>query len=40
MTTSVLERTREIGVLQAIGARARDVPKVFLAEGTSIAVFG
>jgi putative ABC transport system permease protein len=40
MTTTVLERTREIGVLRAIGAKARHVRKVFRAEGTAIAVAG
>ncbi len=40
MTTTVLERTREIGVLRAIGARARHVRRVFRAEGTTLAVAG
>jgi ABC-type lipoprotein release transport system permease subunit len=40
MTTSVLERTREIGVLRSIGARARDVRRVFTTEGVALAVLG
>lgn len=40
MTTTVLERTREIGILRAVGARARHVRKVFRAEGTALAVAG
>ena len=40
ITTSVLERTREIGVLRCIGARARDVRRIFAAEGVALAVTG
>ncbi len=40
MTTAVLERTREIGILRAVGARARHVRRVFRAEGTALAVLG
>ena len=34
--TSVLERTKEIGVLRSIGARKKDVSRVFLAESAVI----
>ena len=40
MTTTVLERTREIGILRAIGARARHIRKMFRAEGSALAVAG
>lgn len=40
MTTTVLERTREIGILRVVGARARHVRRVFRAEGTTLAVAG
>jgi putative ABC transport system permease protein len=40
MTTTVLERTREIGVLRVVGARARHVRQVFRAEGIAIAMAG
>ncbi|MDH3293765.1 MAG: ABC transporter permease [Acidimicrobiia bacterium] len=40
MTTNVLERTREIGILRALGARARHVRQVFRAEGVALAAAG
>jgi ABC-type antimicrobial peptide transport system permease subunit len=40
ITTNVLERTREIGVLRSIGARASDVRRIFTTEGLVLAVVG
>jgi putative ABC transport system permease protein len=40
MTMSVIERTREIGVLRCIGARARDVRRIFATEGAALALAG
>ncbi len=40
ITTNVLERTREIGVLRCMGARARDVRRIFTTEGMTIALVG
>ena len=40
MLTSVLERTHEIGVLKATGARDGDVMRLFLVEGGLIGVAG
>ena len=37
---SVLERTREIGVLRAIGARKIDIRRIFLTEAGLIGIFG
>jgi len=40
ITMSVLERTREIGVLRCIGARGRDVRRIFATEGLVLALAG
>jgi len=40
ITMSVLERTREIGVLRCIGARARDIRRIFTAEGIVVSLAG
>jgi putative ABC transport system permease protein len=40
VTTNVLERTREIGILRSIGARARDVRRIFTTEGVALAIGG
>jgi ABC-type lipoprotein release transport system permease subunit len=40
LTMSVLERTREIGILRTIGARARDIRRIFAAETIVLATIG
>jgi ABC-type lipoprotein export system ATPase subunit len=40
MYTAVLERTKEIGVLKALGARRRDVLQLFVAEAAMIGLAG
>ena len=40
VTTSMLERTREVGVLRCIGARARDISSIFATEGAILALAG
>jgi putative ABC transport system permease protein len=40
ITMSVIERTREVGILRTIGARARDVRRIFAAESVALAVGG
>jgi putative ABC transport system permease protein len=40
MLAGVVERTREIGVRRALGARARDIELLFLVESTTISLLG
>ena len=40
ITMSIIERTREIGVLRSVGARARDVRRIFASEGLVLAIAG
>ena len=40
MSMAVLERRREIGILRAIGARKRDISRLFLLEALSIGLIG
>jgi putative ABC transport system permease protein len=40
ITMSVIERTREIGMLRCVGARARDVRRIFAVEGLAVAMLG
>jgi len=40
MTMAILERTREIGLMKAIGATNRDVLSIFLGESAGIGFFG
>jgi putative ABC transport system permease protein len=40
MVTGVLERTQEIGIMKAVGARSRQILSVFLIEGVLLGVIG
>jgi len=40
LTMTVLERTREIGIMRCIGGHARDVRRIFATEGMTIALAG
>ena len=40
ITMGVIERTREIGTLRCVGARARDVRRIFMTEGLIVAGLG
>jgi putative ABC transport system permease protein len=40
MTSNVLDRTREIGILRSVGARRRDLRSMFRAAGVAIALVG
>jgi putative ABC transport system permease protein len=40
MTMAIYERTREIGIMKALGATNRDVLRIFLTEAAAIGVLG
>ena len=40
LSMGVIERTREVGILRCVGARARHIRRVFSAEAVILAVVG
>jgi len=40
LSMGVIERTREVGILRCLGARARDIRRVFSAEAVALALVG
>jgi putative ABC transport system permease protein len=40
ITMSIIERTREIGVPRSVGARARDVRRIFASDGLVLSAAG
>ena len=40
ITMNIIERTREIGVLRCLGARARDLRRIFRTETVTLALIG
>jgi putative ABC transport system permease protein len=40
LTVSLMERTREVGLLKSIGMRSNEVEKLFITESLLIAFFG
>jgi len=40
LSTGVIERTWEVGILRCLGARARQIRRVFSAEAVALAVVG
>jgi ABC-type lipoprotein release transport system permease subunit len=40
ITMSIIERTREIGILRCVGARARDIRRIFMTEATALTLVG
>jgi ABC-type lipoprotein release transport system permease subunit len=40
ITMSIIERTREVGILRCIGARAHDIRRIFTTEGLAVALAG
>ncbi len=40
LTTNVLERRREIAILRSLGARSRQIRRIYRAEGLTLALLG